>query len=121
MNANQLAVLEAIKKLTAREMSDLVPEWNRISKMKRAQEALKVVATAELSYGDIITWKSEKRGRPFEQYVKFEKYNRAHTCFVGMECDKNGKEIPPAPGKTGKWTVAMTLMTHVNGKPVAKA
>lgn len=120
MNENFTNAIKAINALTADELNALVPYWKQAAKMKRSMVGAAVVQKAGFKFGDILRWSSNKRGRPAYQYMKFSNMNRALTCVVGMECDANGKEIAPTPGKTGKWTVAVTYIDQVNGAPIAK-
>ena len=120
MSANFKKAVEAINALTADELNELVPYWKAAAKMKRSLAGVAVVQKAGFKFGDILRWTSSKRGRPAHQYMKFSNMNRALTCVVGMECDKDGNILTPPPGKTGKWTVAVNFIDQVNGEPIAK-
>ena len=120
MNENFTNAIKAINALTADELNALVPYWKQASKMKRSMAGAAVVQKAGFKFGDILRWSSNKRGRPAHQYMKFTNMNRALTCVVGMECDKDGNEIKAMPGKTGKWTVAVSFIDQVNGAAIAK-
>lgn len=96
---NFTSAIKALHALTSDELNALVPFWKQAAKIKRSMA------------GDAVV---QKAG------FKFSNMNRALTCVVGMECDASGKEIAAAPGKTGKWTVAVTLIDQVNGTSIAK-
>lgn len=113
---NMKTAIAALNALSASELRDLIPHFNQIMKHKRSVEGATVAA--RFNVGDVLGWKSNKRGRPPVQYMKFMNMNRASTAVVGMECDAKGDLIPPAPGTSGKWTVATSLVTSVNGKPL---
>jgi hypothetical protein len=102
-------VVSVLNSMTAEELSNLVPTFNRILKMKRASDALEIAAKSDFKYGDILTWVSNKRSRAGRHYMKFENMNRAHTCVVGRECDAAGNIHPLAT----KWTVATTMVSKV--------
>lgn len=122
MSTNLENAIKALQVLSYAELQQLVPTYNSMIKTRRTIASVaKVQSTGGFNYGDILRWTSNKRGRPLHQYMKFEKYNRAVTCVVGKECDKDGKPIPPTPGKSGQWTVAISFIDQVNGKTIGQA
>lgn len=112
MNNLQNAI-KALELLSYEELQQLVPTYNAMMKTKRSIVSVqKVQSAGGFSFGDVLSWYSNKRARPGRHYVKFEGYNRNRDCVVGHECDKDGK------GTGSKWTVAISHIDQVNGKAI---
>jgi hypothetical protein len=96
-------VMDLLSKLTVDEQIQI--HGSLVNMIKHGQRANAAKAGASFKIGQIVKFDAKTRGTKFMQ---IEKFNRAGTCVVGYECDKDGSNKTKM-----RWTVANSFCVAV--------
>jgi len=102
-NENLTTVMDLLSKLTVDEQIQV--HGSLVNMIKHGQRANATKAGASFRIGQIVKFDAKTRGTKFMQ---IEKFNRAGTCVVGYECDKDGSNKTKM-----RWTVANSFCVAI--------
>lgn len=86
--------------LTVSELRDV--NANVVNLVNRKMRNLSAEAGASLRIGQVVKFDGKSRGI---KTIKIQKFNRAGTCVIGLECNEKGVVL----NDHFKWTVANSL------------
>lgn len=101
---NIAQILQAAGQLSVEEQLEL--NKGLCEMIRQGRKMVAAVRGATFTPGMVVTFNAKSKGI---KNIKIKQFNRAGTCVVGYECDRQGNVLPNAV----RWTVANTLCTKV--------
>lgn len=103
-NTTLTTVMDLLSKLTVDEQIQV--HGSLVNMIKHGQRANAAKAGASFRIGQIVKFDDKKTRST--KFIQIEKFNRAGTCVVGYECDKDGSNKTKM-----RWTVANSFCVAV--------